>query len=291
MDHAYAEEHDLVESYLGDRLSESEREAFEAHYFACEACLAQLEAAEGFRDGMRTLAAEAAAAHAGIGLLAGLARLSRGRRLALAGALGLAVLAVGFLVAGLVGWNRSLEQRLAEATAPPVAAPVPAPAGDSRVADLEAEVRSLREARSAEHGRLEEELAAARGALAAAEEAAGRPRVNVPVFVLAAVRGGEAGRDPVNRLELPAGADSAVLAVELAVADSPSYRATLAGEGGEIWRADGLVPDGRNQLAVLLPAAMIPPGDYRLTIEAPRAGGPGFPVAELPFRVLSSPRR
>ena len=37
MDHAYAEEHGLVEAYLKDRLSASERDAFEAHYFACDA--------------------------------------------------------------------------------------------------------------------------------------------------------------------------------------------------------------------------------------------------------------
>jgi anti-sigma factor RsiW len=58
MDHAYAQEHLLVEAYLEDRLSESERDAFEAHYFACPACLEQLEAAGDFRAGMLQVAAE-----------------------------------------------------------------------------------------------------------------------------------------------------------------------------------------------------------------------------------------
>jgi anti-sigma factor RsiW len=58
IDHAYAEEHGLVEAYLRDRLSESEREAFEAHYFACETCLARLETASDFREGMLQAAAE-----------------------------------------------------------------------------------------------------------------------------------------------------------------------------------------------------------------------------------------
>src|SRR3954462_11859328 len=98
MDHAYAEEHGLVEAYLRDRLSESEREAFEAHYFACEACMEQLEAASDFREGMLQVAAEDTARAGGaarLGLLAGLALLSRGRRLALA-ALLLLLLALPF---------------------------------------------------------------------------------------------------------------------------------------------------------------------------------------------------
>ena len=109
MDHVYAEEHGLVEAYLKDRLSESEREAFEAHYFACEACLEQLETASDFREGMLQVAAEdtarAGAARARLGLLAGLALLSRGRRLALA-ALLLLLLALPF---ALLVANRGLE--------------------------------------------------------------------------------------------------------------------------------------------------------------------------------------
>ena len=44
MDHAYAEEHDVAGAYLAGRLSDGERAAFEAHYFACDACLERLEA-------------------------------------------------------------------------------------------------------------------------------------------------------------------------------------------------------------------------------------------------------
>src|SRR5579872_1124873 len=135
MDHAYAEQHGLLEAYLADRLSESERDAFEAHYFACPACLDQLEAASDFREGMLQVAAEETA-RARIGLLARLALFSRAQRLALPLAL---------LVA-----NRGLERRLAAAPA------------------------------------------AATGA-----------QVNLPLFTLAAVRGGdEPGREPVNRVPL-----------------------------------------------------------------------------------------
>src|SRR3954470_19651315 len=130
MDHAYAEEHGLVESYLKDRLSESEREAFEAHYFACEACMEQLEAASDFREGMLQVAAEEAA-RAQVGLLAGLALLSRAHRLAPAGLL-LLLLA---LPLALLITTRGLERRLAAARITPAAAP----GGEPRIASREQE--------------------------------------------------------------------------------------------------------------------------------------------------------
>ncbi|HTG36495.1 MAG TPA: zf-HC2 domain-containing protein [Thermoanaerobaculia bacterium] len=240
MDHAYAEEHGLVESYLKDRLSESEREAFEAHYFACETCLAQLEATSDFREGMLQVAAEdttrAAAVHAQLGLLAGLALLSRGRRLALAGLLLLLLaLPLGLLVA-----NRGLEHRLDEA-----------------------QVRTPR------------------------QTGAAGPQINLPIYTLAAVRGGEdAGRDPVNRIPLSSTTGSIILNLELATIDFPSYRASLRAEGGqEIWQAGGLRPDSRDSLTLLLPSSMLAPGIYRLTIEGMKDGGQGFAVAAYPFRV------
>ncbi len=288
MDHAYVEEHDLVESYLEDRLSESERAAFEAHYFDCEICLEQLEMASSFRDGMLQVAAEdtvrASAARAGVGLLAGLALLSRGRRLALGGALLLLVaLPLGLLVAR----NRGLERQLAEARAARVAAPLPA--GDGRrIASLEERLRSLEQAGAAERRRLEEELARERRAHAAAEETAGHPQVNVPVFLLAAVRSGEEpGREPVNRIPLSATAESLIFTLELATVDFPSYRAVLHEEGGkEIWQVGGLHPDSRDALVLLFPSRMLPPGVYRLTIEGAQSGGRRVAVADYPFRIV-----
>jgi len=270
MDHAYVEEHGLVESYLKDRLSESERDAFEAHYFDCSICIEQLEMASDFREGMLQVAAEDTVRAS----IAGIALLSWRRRLAWGGALLLLVaLPLGFLIAR----NRGLEQQLAEARAT-------TPGEDPRIAQLEAELSSLRQSGAGDRQRLEEELAKERQARADAEKATGGPQVNVPVFLLAAVRSGEdAGREPVNRLSLPAGADSVILTLELATVDFPSYRAVLREEGGrEVWQAGSLRPDSRDALVLLLPARMLPLGDYRLTIE----GGKGFAVGDYPFRIV-----
>lgn len=284
MDHAYVEEHDLIESYLKDRMSGSERDTFEAHYFACETCLQQLEMASDFKEGMLQVAAEdTARASAARTFLAGLALLFRGRRLALGGALLLLVaLPLGLLVAR----NRGLERQLAEARA---ARPAPPAVDDQRIASLEAELQSLRQAEAGDRRRLEEELAKERQARATAEEeATGRPQVNVPVFLLAAVRSGEqAGREPVNRVALPAAAESVLFTLELATIDFPAYRASLQDKGGkEIWQARGLRPDSRDALVILLPSRMLPSGIYQLTIEGETSGGKGFTIAAYPFRVV-----
>jgi hypothetical protein len=277
MDHAYVEEHDLVEAYLAGRLSERDRDAFEAHYFGCETCLERLETANDFREGMRQVAAEdiaqAAAARTRLGLLAAIAALSLRHRLALAGAL---LLLVALPSLWLAQRNHGLQEQLAEASAGAEQA------ADQRAA-LEARVLSLEEARAADRRRLEEELARERGA----HEAAGRPQVNVPLFLLAAVRSGEPeGREPVNQIPLSS-TGSVILTAELATVDFPAYRASLRTAGGrEIWQAEGLHPDSRDTLVLLLPASMLEPGVYRLAVEGAQDGGRWFAVAAYPFRVV-----
>lgn len=286
MDHAYVEEHDLIESYLKDRLSESEREAFEAHYFDCKTCLERLETASDFREGMLQVATEDTA-RARAGLLAGLALLSGWRRIALGGFLLLLVaLPLGLLMAR----NRGLERQLSEARGTRVT--VPAQAGsEQRIASLESRLRSVDQAGAADRRRLEEELAKERQARAAAESEAAVPRVNVPLFTLAAVRGGgEEGREPVSRIPLSATNGPVILTLELATVDYPSYRASLRAEDSkEIWQARGLRPDSRDALVLLLPARMLHPGSYRLAIEGERADDKGFAVGSYPFQVVGHP--
>ncbi len=283
MDHSYAEEHDLVESYLAGRLSESERDAFEAHYFACETCLEHLETAEGFREGMLQAAAEdvaaAAAVRVRVGLLAriaGIAALSRRHRLALAGALLLLAALPAFWLAGR---NRGLERQLATVST----------GAERERAALAARLHTVEQAGAADRRRLTEELDQMRQARE--KTAAAHPEVNVPIFLLAAVRGGEgADREPVNQIPLAATTGSVILTFELATIDYPAYHASLlSADGKEIWRTGGLHPDSRDTLVLLLPASMLQPGVYRLTIEGAQSGGKGSAVAACPFRVVRRP--
>ena len=277
MDHTYVEENDLVESYLAGRLSESERDEFEAHYFACATCLERLETTNDLREGMRQVAAEdiaqASEARARLGLLASLAVLTRWHRLALAGALLLLVALPGFW---LVERNRSLQRQSAAASA----------GAERQRAALEARLHSLEQAGAGERRRLAGELARERQA----REPDVQPQVNVPIFLLAAVRGGEAsGREPVNQIPLSSATGSVILTAELATIDYSDYRASLHSAGGkEIWRARGLHPDSRDTLVLLLPAEMLQPGVYQLTIEGAQ-DGTWTAVAAYPFRVVRRP--
>ncbi|HEX4961870.1 MAG TPA: hypothetical protein VF173_13585, partial [Thermoanaerobaculia bacterium] len=245
----------------------------------------QLEAASDFQEGMLQVAAEdtarAAAVRTQIGLLASLALLSRGRRLALAGALLLlAALPVGLLVA-----NRGLQRQLQQTQTTPAANP----ALDQQIAKLEAQLQSLQQSDARNRQLLEEELAKERQIRAATEKGtAAGPQVNLPLFMLAAVRSGEeAGREPVNRIPLAATTPSVIFTLELATIDYSTYRATLHDASGkELWQARGLRPDSRDSLVILLPSPMLPPGVYQLTIEGMKSGGPGFAVGVYPFRVV-----
>ncbi|HEV7668915.1 MAG TPA: zf-HC2 domain-containing protein [Thermoanaerobaculia bacterium] len=278
--HDEVEARDLVDAYLTGRLNEAERDEFEAHYFDCAECLEKLEAAEGFREGMLQVAAEdlakVSAARVGLGLLAALALLSRGRRFALAAAL-LALIVLPAL--WLAARNRGLEQRLAEQSASTSGAA-------SRSAALEARLRDVEQTGAAERRRLEEQLAKERGAAAVVPAASPAPQVNIPYFVLAAVRSGEGSREPVNQLRIPNRDGSFLLAVELAIVDYPTYRATLSGPAGRtVWTSGGLHPDSRDTLVILLPARMLDPGLYRLKIAGMEKGGGEVAVGEYPFRV------
>jgi hypothetical protein len=63
LDCARPEQQDLVARYVGGRLGEAEAQAFEAHYFGCERCWAEVQAAAEIREakGFEVFAEHAAA--------------------------------------------------------------------------------------------------------------------------------------------------------------------------------------------------------------------------------------
>jgi len=271
MDHAYIEEHDVIRRYLVDRLGADERTRFEAHYVDCDQCLERLELEEGFREGIREVAAAGAARAIERGLFLRLL-LSRSGRALLAAALAVVVaLPVGILLMR----NRELARQLAAATPPP---PLPEPAS----------TKEDQQARQ-ERDRLASELEQERRARTVAEERLARaesPRVNLPVFLLAAVRGDDGTSEDLNQLVLTPGEDWVVLAVELALVEHASYRATLrTAAGRRTWSGDGLRPDERDTLTLALPSKLLPSGRYSLEVEGRTAAGRWEPVTTSPLRV------
>jgi hypothetical protein len=267
-----------VRRVLGELKNDRDREILSRYYIADEnkEDICREETANDFREGMRQVAAEdiAQPPRSASGSVWALAALSLRHRLALASAL---LLLIALPSLWLAQRNRGLQQQLAAATA----------GTEHQRAALEARVQSLEEARAGDRRRLEEELARE---LQARETTAQtlQPQVNVPLFLLAAVRsGGQEDREPVNQILLSPTDGQVILTAELATVDFPSYRASLHTAGGrEVWQAQSLHPDSRDTLVLLLPASMLQPGVYRLTIEGAKKGGEWFTVGGYPFRVV-----
>src|SRR5262249_48238648 len=83
VDHHNIQEHNIAERYLFGKLTVSERAEFEEHFVDCTECIHLLEMTEGFRMGLRKVAAEQSTGYALVGFLGWLARLSTIRRAAL----------------------------------------------------------------------------------------------------------------------------------------------------------------------------------------------------------------
>jgi hypothetical protein len=96
MEHATIDEQNLIELYLQGRLELEVESRFEEHFLDCPRCQEELEMARGFDIGIRTVAAQQAAAAAVVlrsGILARLATWSRHRA-------GVAALAAVAFIAG-----------------------------------------------------------------------------------------------------------------------------------------------------------------------------------------------
>jgi hypothetical protein len=61
MTHAEAVARDAADAYVRGVLDQASREAFEAHYFACDECFAEVQAADALRSAVRTAARDGVA--------------------------------------------------------------------------------------------------------------------------------------------------------------------------------------------------------------------------------------
>ena len=263
MDHEYIQERQLVDRYVQGRLPAGEADLFEDHYLTCEECLRRLRLAEQFQRGFRQVAAEDAAG--AVGLLAAFLRSRRG--LALGSALAVLLAVSALLAARSVRLGNELEEartRLAQTRVEE----------ERRAAAARTEAESLRDRLAREE--------AARGRLEAEAAKAPLPRAaGAWIVALVPVRSGPAAREPAQRVTLPPAPQWIVLAVDLELDASGTYRAILERQGGgAVWTGEGLRPSPQGGLAIGLDSALLAPGDYRLRVEQG-----GFPVARIPFRV------
>lgn len=129
MEHPRIDDERILDRYLAGRLSEEDEALFEEHLFECADCLAEVQAGEELRRGLRAVAAEdAARATVTLGLLAWL----RGLRPARLAGFTAVALAFVLLVSALL-WQRS---ELHRARTLQTAASLTKPVGDFLVVSL-----------------------------------------------------------------------------------------------------------------------------------------------------------
>jgi len=269
MDHTYIEENQIADRYVQGNLPEGEAEQFEEHYLSCPDCLDRLDLAESMQRGFIRMAAQDAAklsAARQLAVVAWLVRLSRSRQI---GVLLTAVLVFAFVPAGLslrgfVERGRELAQArtaLAEKAA--------------LRAELEASRRDLASERKAREE--------ASNLLAQALQ----PQGNVPILFFDVERGAGPAAEPTQRLKRPEGSGWIFLDVTIEAPTRQPYGAVLRdAHGTELWRRADLRLSGRDSLSLLLPASLVPPGDYSLSIEGQAPGGKPTTAGTFTFRVL-----
>jgi len=251
MDHVYVEEADLVSRYLLHRLSADEEQAFEAHFVDCPACLDRLETTKRLREGLRTLATDAAlrtsppAARWPLALAAGL----------------LLALGLAFAVARIVGLRgelAGLRQDLSRI--------------EARSRDLERQAGDLQR----------------RIAPDPPGTPIPAPGAGVPVVALSIVRGGSGAESgPAVQFTPPPAAPLVVLLLDLGSASAPSYRVAITNaRGAQIWTGEHLTLTTPTELAVAIPSTLLQPGDYAVQVDGERRdAGPPRAVGHFAFRV------
>ena len=275
MDHRRIDELNVAELYVTSRLSPEDEETFESHLLECSECRERVSWADDLRSSIRAVAAEEVGrASAQLGFLAWLSRRTRSAR---AGLLMGALLAVAalplWLQADRARMARELEEARAAAARP--AAPAPAPAApapsapDPELARLAQELNASRQEKS----RLEQQIAQS-----------SEPQVNARIVSLGVVRGDS---EPL-KIEIGPSPEPILVTLALDQVEHDTYRVTLLEGRKTVWRKEGFVPDGSDNLNVLVNSGTLTPGaSYRFVLEGIEPGGRTVPAGEISFRAVN----
>jgi putative zinc finger protein len=275
MDHHDIEEQNIPDRYLQGKLSPAERVRFEEHLIDCAECLDRLETTEDFRTGLRTVAAEDAAAarvYARPGLRAWWMGLAGARQAALLAA---AVLVLVALPAAVVITEIQSRRQVDQARQSAADWQRRYEAGQQAARNAETEMQAR-----------EQELSRQRLELEAQREPGRQARATAPIFDLNTVRSGNPAA-PGTRISIPRAARWIVLKLEVEPdPERQSYRATLfASDRQAICRASD-VTAVNEALVISCDASLFKPGDYRLTLEGLTRQGQYVPAGTYAFHVI-----
>jgi hypothetical protein len=227
MMHEEIEDQEIIERYVRNQLAPEERQAFEEHFFACDACFEKLQATERFVAGIRDAAAR--------GVLPGTSQASlRSWRTASwwIPAFGAAALAA-LLLAAETGWLYFVQR----------------PKLRERLAESDAQLQTSQEARAALERQLQQNLEA---------------EANVPLVMLQSTRDLQAS---LAEASLPHSSARLVLWIEVPAGPYRAYRLEIySTEAKPIETLEHLTRNSYGALAAGVPAGQLPPGDFRIKL-------------------------
>lgn len=291
MTHQQIQDNEVIERYVRQQLTPTERQAFQEHYFACDECFDQVQMSARFIAGVReasrsgVLAAESDNRAPQSSILPALFFPNWIRNWAIP------ALAMSFLVAAVLlgAWGLSVRrenQRLVRQASE-----------QSRVAEelqrSEAKIRELETSGSAsseqlealrkDNERLKEDIVTAARQRETQVAQIRQPAANLPVINIYPVgdtqRSGGSGE--VNQLRLPRRAEKFVLLLSDFEPGYSNYQVELSDTAGRIiTRRTGLKPGRNGEISVLLNRRLFSAGQYRLKLY-----GQGNAIAEYVVQV------
>jgi hypothetical protein len=245
MMHPQIEDEEIIERYVRNQLPETERKAFEEHFFGCDDCFEKLQVAERFVAGVRDAARRGTLSGEVEGRPAGWTWSGW-----LAPAFGVSACAA-LLLAAFSGWMYFSQM----------------PKMRQRLDQSAAELRAQQQARAA----LEQQIA---GSIQA--------EANLPLVMLQATRDVQAAP---NEVSVPPGAKHVVLWVEVPAGKSNRYRLQVdTADHRPVETLDNLQRNSYGAMAVSLPVETLQPGDYRIRLST-QGPSPASLLGEYRLRI------
>jgi hypothetical protein len=290
MDHRYIEQFNIVDHYLLRRLTEEEEASFEEHFVDCPICIDRLKIRENFIQDLRLIAVEQIPqthSYKPETLRRSFFHILPSKPLALA--------AICLLLVGIVGTiivliqMRQYKLEVDEVNR-----------AYAQLAQLYEEGRRatslLEKERQEEQQKLAEQIQELEAELQKKQNpSAGgwmQPRVNLSIFVLNPIRGGEQNPSgSVNEVVLPRTPVDFVISLQLAgEAKYKDYNITILNDHKQpIWKRRGLKSDRYNSLIIGFNSRFFQPSDYLFVVEGITREGDITLVSNYPFRIIKNP--
>ncbi len=292
MEHEEIDKFNLIDRYLMGKLLAEERACFEEHFVDCPQCIAHLQTTKNFMQDLRFVAAEQASQinrHQPKKAFWRFPQVLLGKPMATAmGCLLIAAAISGFF---LVNHTRRLRAEINQAES--LSKQWEQLYEQAISADRKHQETELQQAEQlrALEARLKDEEAQ-RTKIAAELGRQMHSEGNLPIFVLASIRGGGPNTsEAINQITVSR--SSAMFAFYIPLEGElqfKNYRITIDDRNSLVWKSRNLTPDLKSDsLSIWFKRERFRPGDYSLTVEGFEKEGGKAIIGKYPFSITKTP--